>query len=126
MDYPRFTTEQKITGAKLDFAKKLRREMTRAERHFWNYVRRRRFPGYRFRRQQVLDGFILDFYCSKLKVGIEIDGPIHDTQKDYDRYRKSILQKRGIRILRFRNEEVLRDVGAVINKIFYLVNNNEQ
>jgi len=111
------TSGQKIKRSKQELAKCYRREMTTAEEYFWEHVRRRRFPGLRFRRQQVVDGFILDFYCAKLKIAIEIDGDIHDRKKQYDDKRTGLLKRRGIIVMRFSNEEVLCNINAVLNRI---------
>lgn len=109
--------QQKIKSEKLKQAKKMRKEMTVAERVFWEYVRKRRFPGLRFRRQQVIEGFIVDFYCAKLRTVIEIDGEIHNTRKEYDEKRDAILKGLGLRILRFTNEEVLNNVEEVVREV---------
>ena len=58
-----------------------------AEKCFWNAVKTDRFMGLHFRRQQVIHGFIADFYCEELKLVVEIDGGIHEEQKDYDKLR---------------------------------------
>ena len=68
-------------------------------------------------RQQVIDGFIADFYCAKLRIVVEIDGGVHEQQKDYDRLRDEILQRRQLRVLRFSNEEVISDIHGVLDKI---------
>ena len=99
-------------------ARELRHEMTPTEKHFWYFVRRRKYPGYRFRRQQIIDGFIVDFYCSKLNVVIELDGPVHAGQEDYDEARDEVLKRRGLQVLRFSNDEVMRGVEGVVRKIF--------
>jgi very-short-patch-repair endonuclease len=112
------TREQNIKRAKHSFARKMRRNMTEAESFFWQHVRHRKFPGYRFRRQQIIDGFIVDFYCARLKTIIEIDGEIHNFQKQYDKTRDNILKKRDLRILRFTNREIFTDINKVIKKIF--------
>ncbi|MGC9399120.1 MAG: endonuclease domain-containing protein [Anaerolineae bacterium] len=73
--------------------------------------------GLRFRRQQIIDGFIVDFYCHAAGLVVEIDGSIHDDQIEYDAKRERILRARGLRILWFRNEEVLQDVENVLARI---------
>lgn len=91
--------------------------MTHAEKVFWEHVRRRRFDKLRFRRQQIIDGFIVDFYCPKLKLIIEIDGEIHAHQKEYDAMREAVLKRRGLKIIRLKNEDVLSDPEAVLEKV---------
>lgn len=91
--------------------------MTNAERVFWNAVRNNKVMGLQFRRQQVIDGFIADFYCNQMRLVVEIDGGVHETQKDYDRLRDEFINRRGILVMRFHNEEVLSDIGEVVGKI---------
>ena len=74
---------QKVTKAKLERAKELRHEMTPAEKLLWEQVRAKKL-GVRFRRQQVIQGFIVDFYCHKAALVVEVDGDVHDLQKDKD------------------------------------------
>jgi very-short-patch-repair endonuclease len=102
---------------KLDLAKQFRRKMTRAESIVWQQLRRNQIGGIHFRRQQVLLGFIVDFYCHKVRLIIEIDGKIHDSQKEYDLKREAILKANGYKIIRFRNDEVETNLEEVMNKI---------
>ena len=67
---------QRIQGAKIARAKELRRNPTPAERLLWAHLRRNQLGGYHFRRQQVISGFIVDFYCHRAAVAIEIDGAV--------------------------------------------------
>jgi very-short-patch-repair endonuclease len=67
------------------------------------------FPNHIFHRQYVAYGYILDFYCPTLRLGLEIDGDIHDGQRRYDRQRDSHLAQRGIQVLRTRNENVFNN-----------------
>ena len=91
--------------------------MTYGERCFWNASRKNQLKGYRFRRQQVIHGFIADFYCNQLNLVVEIDGGIHEEQKDYDKLRDQIINRHGIRVLRFSNEEVMNNMDMVIKQI---------
>jgi very-short-patch-repair endonuclease len=106
-----------IHPLKIGMAKKLRQNLTYAEKIFWNCLRAKRSRGLKFRRQQVIAGFIVDFYCAKLRTVIEIDGGIHKQQTDYDRHRDKVLEDRGLRVLRFSNEEVVRNIELVIQRI---------
>jgi very-short-patch-repair endonuclease len=91
--------------------------MTPAERLFWRACRNHRISGLHFRRQQIIDGFIADFYCDKLKLVVEIDGGIHEKQKDYDKERDRIIQTHGIQVVRFSNLDIIRHMDAVTNII---------
>jgi very-short-patch-repair endonuclease len=116
------TTSRKITSGqnvhpdKLAFAKQLRREMTPAERRLWKALRRNALDGFHFRRQQVIEGYIADFYCDVAKLAIELDGGVHQEQWQYDESRDKAIAGMGVRVLRISNDAML-DVEAVIEHI---------
>ena len=110
-------TGQKIDPAKLQRAKALRRNMTPAEKRLWTALRANRLQGFHFRRQQIIDGFIVDFYCHAAGLVVEVDGPVHDQQADYDAERDRVLSARGLRILRVHNSEVMQDLKDVLARI---------
>ena len=83
-------TGQRIDPAKLAQAKALRRQMTPAEKLLWRRLRRNQL-GYHFRRQQVIAGFIADFYCDTARLVVEVDGGVHEQQADYDESRNDLL-----------------------------------
>ncbi len=107
---------QRVTKEKLERAKELRREMTPAEKLLWQEVRAKKL-GVHFRRQQVIAGFIVDFYCHKSALVVEVDGDIHDLQQEEDARREKVLSELGLRIVRFRNDEVMRDLSVVVERI---------
>ncbi len=107
---------QSVTKEKLQRAKELRREMTPAEKILWEELRANKL-GVHFRRQQVIQGFIVDFYCHKAGLVIEVDGDIHDLQKEEDERREKVLSEMGLRVVRFGNDEVVSDLSAVVGKI---------
>ncbi len=113
---------QTVTKEKLQRAKELRREMTPTEKILWQELRANKL-GVHFRRQQVIAGFIVDFYCHKAGLVIEVDGDIHDLQQEEDARREKALREMGVRIVRFRNEEVLKELSAVVGKVRELVAN---
>ncbi|MFO7525604.1 MAG: endonuclease domain-containing protein [Ignavibacteriaceae bacterium] len=86
----------------------LRKNQTYTEKIVWMYLRNRQMDGYKFRRQYSVDKFVIDFYCPKLKLAIEIDGSIHNEtgQKEYDIKRQEHLESFGIKFLRLTNEEI--------------------
>ena len=73
--------------------------------------------GVKFRRQHPVSGFIIDFYCSSHKLGIEVDGEIHNDRVEYDLDRQKLLESLGIKILRFKNEEVINALDLVLKTI---------
>ncbi len=91
--------------------------MTPAETLLWQHLRASRLHGLHFRRQQVIHGFIADFYCHAAGVVVEVDGGIHDTQPEADESRDLAFAQLGLLTLRIRNEDVLHDTVAVLERI---------
>ena len=91
--------------------------MTNAEQILWKELRGRQCAGLKFRRQAPIAQFVVDFLCMERSFIIEIDGDVHREQKEYDTWREQELQRRGYRILRFRNEAVLQELPYVIQQI---------
>jgi very-short-patch-repair endonuclease len=98
-------------------ARELRKNATPAEIFLWRYLDNKGMCGYKFRRQHPIDGFIIDFYCPKERLAIEIDGKIHDFQKEQDRERQMIIESKGIDFLRFSNTDVMHDTDRVLKMI---------
>ena len=107
---------QRVTKEKQQRAKELRRDMTPAEKILWEELRANKL-GVHFRRQQVIQGFIVDFYCHKSALVVEVDGDIHDLQKEEDIRREKALHELGLRIVRFGNDDVLKDLSTVVVRI---------
>lgn len=97
-------------------ARYLRKEETKAEKILWKELRNRKL-GIKFRRQHPLDKFILDFYAPKLKLGIELDGSLHKENIEYDKLRMEHLNSQEIKIIRFWNKEVEKNLKTVMKKI---------
>ena len=108
---------QSVSYEMVERAKKLRREMTPAETILWKELRTNKLNGLHFRRQQIVDGYIADFYCHQQALIVEVDGNIHELQKEYDATREGYLIVRGFRIIRSTNEEVAKDLKGVLQKI---------
>ena len=111
---------QRVTKEKVERSRELRREMTPAEKRLWQEVRAKKL-GVRFRRQQIIAGFIVDFYCHRATLVIEIDGDIHDLQQEEDTRRENVLSEMGLTIVRFRNEDVIKDLPTVVGRIRSLI-----
>ena len=77
--------------------------------------------GVHFRRQQIIAGFIVDFYCHKAALVVEVDGDIHDLQQEEDARREKVLREMGLRIVRFRNDEVEKELAGVVSRVRALV-----
>jgi very-short-patch-repair endonuclease len=83
----------------------------------WKELRANRLNGLHFRRQQVVHGYFADFYCHQQEMIVEVDGDVHDFQKEYDAEREAYLISLGFHIVRFRNEEVMKNLNGVLKKI---------
>jgi very-short-patch-repair endonuclease len=108
---------QRVAREKLQRSRELRKEMTNAERMLWSQLRGGQVLGLRFRRQQVIAGFITDFYCHASRFVIEVDGHVHASQKDYDAERDVTLSSAGVHIMRFTNDDVLIHLTDVLARI---------
>ncbi len=98
-------------------ARGLRKSMTDAEKLLWQKLRNRQQNGKYFRRQHPFGIYILDFYCFEANLVIEIDGKIHLGHKEYDRARTDYLNSAGLKVLRFKNEDVEEHLDLVIDII---------
>ena len=98
----------------------LRNDATPAEQLLWQYLKSKQLDGYKFRRQHGIGPYILDFYCSPARLGIELDGNVHDDVivQENDLTREGYLKEiANIRVLRFENEEVCSNIEAVVEEI---------
>ncbi len=98
--------------------RKLRKEMTDAERILWRVLRAKQMAGFKFRRQHPYNDFILDFVCLERRIVIEVDGGQHDVQAEADMIRTDKLTRSGFRVLRFWNNEVINQLEGVKEKIW--------
>ena len=108
---------QRIQSIKLQRSRELRHQMTEAERVLWERLRGGQTLGLRFRRQQIVCGFIVDFYCHAARLVIEVDGASHTGQEAYDADRDITLGLTGLRVLRFTNDDVLHRMPSVLRQI---------
>jgi len=100
-------------------ARQLRDSLTEAEQKLWTFLRNRQLKGKKFRRQHAIANHVVDFYCHECKFVIELDGNYHKDEeaRDYDKARTNLLNENGITVLRFWNEEVMKEVDRVLEKI---------
>ena len=98
-------------------AKNLRQNMSEAETRLWHHLRAGRLNGYKFRRQQPMGNYIVDFVCVTPKLIIEADGGQHAEQAEYDQARSLYLSGLGFTVLRFWNDEILRQTDEVLSEI---------
>jgi very-short-patch-repair endonuclease len=107
----RVTRRQHVSEEKRAQARRFRTSPTLAEKRVWNLLRGRGLLGLKFRRQQVVAGFIVDFYCAELGLAIELDGQGHlePQQATYDRERDAVLSRLGVRVIRVPNDLATRE-----------------
>ena len=113
----------------MEYARQNRNNPTKAEGLLWHVVLKGRgFLGYKFRRQKIINSFILDFYCPQLLFGIEIDGGYHSKkeQTEYDKRRDEVIKKYGIQIVRFTNEEVEKNLKGITAELEIYLNKREK
>ena len=98
-------------------AKTLRKKSTDAENVLWKQLRRKQLEGLKFRRQQPIDNYVVDFVCFKKRIVIEVDGGQHSIERDKDSERDNYLVINGFKVLRFWNNEVLQNIEGVLEMI---------
>ena len=109
---------RKLTGR----AKELRKNMTPAEKKLWyGFLRTFRF---RALPQRPIDNYIVDFFCPKLKLAIEIDGESHNEKVEYDKIRQKKLESLGVRFIRFRDEDVKNNLQGCLDFLKEWIDNN--
>jgi very-short-patch-repair endonuclease len=97
--------------------RQMRHEPTPAENHLWQHLRNKQLLGYRFRRQHFIDRFIVDFYCAKAQLIVEVDGAIHQYTQKEDVIRQEFLETQGFKVLRFSNQTILHNTAEVLHEI---------
>ena len=109
----------------IEQARELRKNQTESEIILWRFIRKRQIDNKKFLRQHPIvysmfnnkpEYYIADFYCAESKLIIELDGEIHNAQKEYDEQRDYILKEKGYKVVRFKNEE-LKEIENVLNRI---------
>ena len=104
------------------YSRTLRNNLTDAERAIWRNLRHKNIGGYKFRRQQIIGNYIVDFICFEQKLIIEIDGGQHN--ENIDRIRTKFLENEGYKILRFWNNDVLKNIDGVMRNINSVLQSN--
>ena len=109
-----------------ELARKLRKNSTLAEILLWNELKARRIKGYKFMRQKPIENYIVDFFCSRLKLVIEIDGSSHNDKLKRDRIRQEKLESLGLNVLRFQEVTVKENISGVLKAIELFIEENEK
>jgi len=121
-DYPKLQVPEHVRRKMGKFAREFRKEPIKSQRILWSALPGKKLDGLKFRRQQPVGTFIVDFYNSYYRLVIEVDGSIHDFQKDADHKRQVILETLGLNVLRVKSELVEQDLPAVLNMIRKKIN----
>ncbi|MFN3451133.1 MAG: endonuclease domain-containing protein [Sphingorhabdus sp.] len=98
-------------------ARGLRKQATPAEIKLWQSVSKRQLSGFKFSRQMPIGPYFADFVCRSAKLVVEVDGPSHDMQVEYDRARTELIEAQGYRVIRFSNMDVLQNLEGVLGTI---------
>lgn len=101
----------------IDSAREMRKNPTPAEEKMRDEMLRHRPWGYKFARQKPIWSFILDFYCAKLWLAIELDWEGHKKNKQYDKQRTSFLSSKWVSVIRYRNNDIIKDIDKVYKKL---------
>jgi very-short-patch-repair endonuclease len=121
----RLSQDKKLHRLSLVRSRELRKRSTEAERVLWAALRRKHLTGAKFHRQYSIyyefEGgesfFVADFYCHSVRLVVEVDGGIHDARRDYDEHRTRLLKALGLKVIRFKNEQVLTDLNEVLKQL---------
>jgi len=111
-----------------ELARKLRTKSTKSEIRLWQYLKSKKVMGYDFHRQKPIDTFIVDFFCNKLKLAIELDGYTHTFEEiaEKDVVKQERLKELGIEVLRFCDEDVMKNTDGVLQVIRRFIEDYEK
>ncbi len=116
-DFPRIVVPPEIRRKIVEIAREFRKEPTPGEKILWNALRGKKLEGIKFRRQQPIGYFVVDFYNSAYRLVIEVDGPIHEDQVEADKARQEILEALGLVVLRIKTEVIEKNLPMAIELI---------
>ena len=116
MSYERWDISPELELKMRDVARRLRREPTPTEAILWEKLRRKQL-GQKFRRQVAIGPFVVDFLCTTASLVIEVDGPIHELQRQADQERQALLETLGLRFIRVSTDDVEHRLAEVVTKI---------
>ena len=116
-DYPRLFVPPEIRRKMIEIAREFRKEPTEGEKILWEALRGKKLDGIKFRRQQPVGYFVVDFYSSVYRLVVEVDGPIHDQQVEADKARQDILEVLGLTVFRIKTEIPEKNLSLALNMI---------
>jgi very-short-patch-repair endonuclease len=117
MSYERWNVPPELKQKMHELASELRMEHTSSEEILWEALRNRKLEGRKFRRQNPIGAFVVDFLCPEEMLAVEVDGKIHESQREADALRQEIIEALGLRFVRVTAEQVEHDLCEVLNVI---------
>ena len=105
------------TKDKINIAREFRKLPTKSEKLLWKLLRNRAFCDLKFRRQHVIEGYVIDFYCAELNLAVEVDGEIHRDNTEQDFFRQSVIEKQGVIFFRATSENVENNSESVLHNL---------
>ena len=117
---------QKVDPIKVERARQLRRQMTPEEKILWQALRANQLSGLHFRRQQAIEGFIVDFYCHAAGLVVELDGGVHQQRIDYDAERDRVLAARGLHVMCVHNQDIRKNLPGVLEHLLAVCQSSTQ
>lgn len=127
-DFPRIVVSPETRRKMIEIAREFRKEPTPGEKIMWNALRGKKLDGIKFRRQQPIGYFVVDFYNSVNRLVVEVDGPIHASQKEADAARQEILEMLGLHVLRIKTELAEKNLAtalALVRNSIYEIQQNK-
>ena len=119
----RYTKNKNTPKYITELARKNRRNLTFQEAVLWEAIAKKKVFGIKFRRQFPIGRYIVDFYNHRHKLVVEIDGEVHNDQKEYDKNRDDFLKSNGCRVIHFTNNDIEGNMDKVLNEIVKNINN---
>ena len=113
-DFPRIYVPPSVKHKIVEIARKFRKEPTKGEKILWDALRGKKLDGIKFRRQQPVGYFVVDFYNSAFRLVVEVDGSIHDQQMEADKARQDILEELGLVVFRIKTETVEKSLPTAL------------
>jgi very-short-patch-repair endonuclease len=115
--YERWNIPESLRARMVEVARAFRKEPTASEAILWGALRARRLAGRKFRRQQPIGPFVVDFFCAEERLIVEVDGPIHHKQQEADAQRQSLIESLGLRFVRLPAVTVETDLDTALQRI---------
>lgn len=120
-EFPKLKITDELHRKMVEIARQFRKKPTASEALLWQALRGKKMDGIKFRRQQPIGPFIVDFFAPAIRLVVELDGPIHENQKEADRQRQCMLEETGLTVLRLTADDVENNLPAVLHNISFAI-----